>query len=169
MLVQKSYYFCKYTLSSPERQGREIPRSLPRKFAEVGMGGCGMRVERRWGWMGWRWEWWSGVGWWSGGAEGRGRGAWTLLLSPAPPPPPTPSSGRSKSEDLSFEIWDPLGLLSLALLGPGERSARRGWDSRSPRHSGAPTIWGEEEMWTESESPGLFSERRVLWSTRLGH
>lgn len=47
MLVQKSYYFCKYTLSPPERQGREIPRSLPRKFAGVGIGVGGMRVERR--------------------------------------------------------------------------------------------------------------------------
>ena len=45
MLVQKSYSFCIYALSPLEsRQGREIPRSLPRKFAEVGIGVGGMRV-----------------------------------------------------------------------------------------------------------------------------
>ena len=45
MLVQKSYSFCVHTLSPLERrQGREIPRSLSRKFAEVGIGVDGMRV-----------------------------------------------------------------------------------------------------------------------------
>ena len=43
--MQKSYSFCIHTLSPLERrQGRDIPRSLPRKFAEVGIGLGGRRV-----------------------------------------------------------------------------------------------------------------------------
>lgn len=84
MIVQKIYSFCIYALSPLEsRQGREIPRSLPRKFGRGGHrgrwneggGGWGEGGGEEWGW------------WWSRGREGGEEVPGTLRLSPTPPPP----------------------------------------------------------------------------------